>query len=112
MNNETKELVDKMKEIIKKGNVSKIVVKDKNDNTVVSFNMNIGVIGGLVALSAAPWAVITAGIVTAGTGSKVQLIKDTGEIIEFADAVDFASDKISDTAEEIKNSFHKRFGKW
>ena len=45
-------LIDKMKEVIKKGNISKIVVK-RNDDVLINIPLNVGVLGAVVA----PWGI-------------------------------------------------------
>lgn len=42
-------LLAKVKELVKEGNVRRIIIKDKNGKTMVEFPMTIGVIGALVA---------------------------------------------------------------
>lgn len=43
------QLITKVKELIKEGNVRRIIIKDKNDKTLVEFPLTIGVIGAVVA---------------------------------------------------------------
>ena len=43
------DLIAKIKELIKEGNVRKITISDKNGNELVSFPMTLGVIGALIA---------------------------------------------------------------
>jgi len=42
-------LLEKIKELIKEGNVRKIIIKDKKDKTIVEFTLTIGVIGVVLA---------------------------------------------------------------
>ncbi len=109
--NTNNELSEKVKELIKKGNVTKIIVKDKNGKKIVSFNTNVGIIGGLVAMSAAPWALIATAIVTAGTGCTVKVIKDNGEVITLSDTIENVTNKVGDTAENIRDTIMKHFNK-
>jgi len=39
------ELLKKVKELIKEGNVRKIIIKDKNQKSIVEFPLTIGVVG-------------------------------------------------------------------
>ena len=75
------ELVEKIKELVKKGNVTKIVIK-KGDNILVNIPLNVGIVGGIIGVAAAPWAVIAAAVATAGFACKVELVKKDGEIME------------------------------
>lgn len=43
------QLLNKVKELIKEGNVRKITVADKNGKELISFPLSIGVVGMLVA---------------------------------------------------------------
>ncbi len=64
-----KETVEKIKAKVKEGNVDKIQIS-KNNEIVLSLPVNIGIIGGIVGLAAAPWAFIAATIATLGFGCK------------------------------------------
>jgi len=44
-----KELTQKVKELVKEGNVRKITIKDKNGNIILSIPLTIGVIGAVLA---------------------------------------------------------------
>lgn len=43
------DLLRKVKELIKEGNIRRITIKDKNGKTVVEFPLTLGVIGAVVA---------------------------------------------------------------
>ena len=77
---ETNDVVEKIKELVKKGNVTKIVVK-KNDNVLVNIPLNVGIVGGIIGVAAAPWAIVAAAVATAGFACKVELVKEDGEIV-------------------------------
>jgi hypothetical protein len=47
VNGET--LVKKVKEIIKEGNVRKIMIKDKDDKVIMEFPLTFGVVGAVIA---------------------------------------------------------------
>ncbi len=42
-------LLEKVKELIKEGNVRRIIVKDKNGKTMIEFPLTIGVVGTVLA---------------------------------------------------------------
>ena len=80
--------MDKVKEMVKKGNVSKIAVK-KGDETIVNIPVNVGVVGALVA----PWGVIAAAIATVGFKCTVELTTTDGKVIDITKRAEgFASD--------------------
>lgn len=43
------EIVKKIKELIKEGNVRRVRIKDENDKTLMEFTLTIGVIGTVLA---------------------------------------------------------------
>lgn len=69
--------MDKIKELVKKGNVSKIAVK-KDDETIVNIPVNVGVVGAIVA----PWGVIAAAIATVGFKCRVEITTTEGKVID------------------------------
>ena len=75
------DIVEKVKELVKKGSVTKIVIK-KNDNILVNIPLNVGIVGSIIGVAAAPWAIIAAAVATAGFACRVEIVKDDGEILE------------------------------
>ena len=71
------ETVEKVKELVKKGNVTKISVK-KDDETVVNIPVNVGLIGTIVA----PWGVLAAAVAAFGFKCKIELTKDDGTVVD------------------------------
>jgi uncharacterized membrane protein len=41
-------LLEKVKELIKEGNVRRIIIKDKNDKVLVEFPLTFGVVGAVI----------------------------------------------------------------
>ena len=76
-----KDTVDKIKAKVKEGNVDKIQIS-KNGEIVLSLPVNIGIIGGIVGLAAAPWAFIAATIAALGFGCKIEIVKKDGSTDE------------------------------
>lgn len=71
------DLVEKLKELVKKGNVTKIQVL-KDGETIVNFPLNVGIVAGVAA---APWALILAAVTTLGMDCHIEVVKDDGEIL-------------------------------
>lgn len=71
------ELVEKVKELVKKGNVTKIQVK-KNGEVVVNFPVTVGIVAGVAA---APWALLLAAITTFGLDCSIDVVKEDGQTI-------------------------------
>ena len=82
-------VLDNLKELIKKGNVAKIVVK-KDDEVVLNIPVNLGIIGTVVA----PWGAVLGVIAAFGFKCVVEVVKDDGTIID-------VSDTVSDTMETV-----------
>ncbi len=95
---EIKTVIEKIKELIKKGNVSKIVVRYKGD-VLLSIPVNLGVVGTVVGLAASKWAVLAAVLGTVGFGCTVELIKDNGEVVDVMTEQD--TQKARDTAVDM-----------
>ena len=92
---DVKTAVEKIKELVKKGNVSKIVVRRKGE-VLLSIPVNVGVVGAVIGLTAAKWAVLAAVLGTVGFGCSVEIVKDDGEVVNVVTEED--SQKAKDTA--------------
>lgn len=73
------ETVEKIKELVKKGNVTKISVK-RDEETIVNIPLNVGLVGTLVA----PWGVIAAAIAAFGFKCQIELTKDDGTVVDIS----------------------------
>lgn len=94
-------LVAKMKEVVKRGNISKILVTRDGD-TVVNIPLTVGVLGTVVA----PWGMIAGVVAAFGFKCKIEFVKDDGSVIDITEkAGDFyeeAKEKGSDIYEDLK----------
>ena len=71
-------IVEKLKSAIRKGNVSKIIVR-KGDDVILNLPVNVGIIGSVLA----PWA--AGGVIAIfGTKCTVELVKDNGEVVDIS----------------------------
>lgn len=102
---ETKNIMDKIKELVKKGNVSKIIVRHNGD-VILSIPVSVGVVGMVVGLSAAKWAVLAAALATVGFGCSVEIVKDDGEIVNVVSEEDTkkAKDTAANFVTEVKDA--------
>lgn len=73
-------LMDKVKEIVKRGNVTKIVVRHDGD-TVLNLPLNAGILGVVIA----PWGVLLGVLAAFGFKCTIDLIKDDGSVISLSD---------------------------
>ncbi len=88
----SKTVLKKLKEVIKSGNVSKILIK-KNGETVMNIPVNVGIVGTVLAPVAA-----VAGIITAfGTKCVIEVVKKNGEILDISAR---ANETIGDVVEK------------
>ena len=75
--NDADELIEKLKDLVKKGNVDRIVIR-RNEDVLLNIPVNVGLVGSVIGLAAAPWAVIAAAVATFGFNCKVEIVKKDG----------------------------------
>lgn len=73
-------LMDKVKEIVKCGNITKIVVKHDGD-VVLNLPLNAGILGVVIA----PWGVLLGVLAAFGFRCTIDLVKDDGSVISLSD---------------------------
>ncbi len=99
-------VIDKIKELVKKGNVSRIVVCRKGQQ-VLNIPVSVGVVGAVVGLAAAKWVTLAAVLATIGLGCTVEVIKSDGGIVNVMDEESnqkvrsFAADAVEKVKENI-----------
>lgn len=74
---EVKALVEKLKRKVGEGNVSRVQIR-KGDEIVLSVPVNVGIVGGIIGLAAAPWALIAGSVAAFGLGCKLEVVKKDG----------------------------------
>ncbi|MEA4922056.1 MAG: DUF4342 domain-containing protein [Eubacteriaceae bacterium] len=80
-------VLDAVKELIKRGNVAKIVVKSKTGETLVNIPVNAGIVGTIIA----PWGAVAGVVASIGFKCVVEIVKGDGTVIDVSDrASDFA----------------------
>lgn len=94
-------LISKMKEVVKKGNISKILVTREGD-TIINIPLTVGVLGTVVA----PWGMIAGVVAAFGFKCRIEFVKDDGSIIDITekagDIYEEAKEKGADIYEDIK----------
>ena len=73
-------VIDKIKELVKKGNVSRIIVCRKGEQ-LLNIPVSVGAVGAVVGLAAAKWVTLAAVLATIGLGCTVEVIKSDGGIV-------------------------------
>ena len=86
MNETTNKILEKLKELVREGNVRRIKVS-KDGEVLVNIPLTVGAVGGLLGLMSAPLLIVAGAIATFGVGCKVELENTEGEVIE-ADMTD------------------------
>ena len=80
MNEKTKDIFDRLKDLVHEGNIRRVLVK-KDGETIVNVPLTVGVVGGVLALNA-PLLLVATAVATFGFGCTVELVKDDGDIVE------------------------------
>ena len=101
------DIMENLKALVRKGNVSRIVIS-KDDKELVNIPVNVGIVGGVVGLAAAKWVVIAAVLATVGFGCMVQVVKEDGEITEVfgKEQAEKARSKATEIVEDVKEKFN------
>ena len=74
---EAKATVEKLKRKVAEGNVDRIQIR-KGEEIVLSVPVNVGIVGGIIGLAAAPWALIAGSVAAFGLGCKLEVVKKDG----------------------------------
>lgn len=94
-------VIDKIKDAIRKGNVSKIMIK-KDDEILLNLSVNIGLAGTILF----PWAAIVGMLAAFGTKCSIELLKDDGEVVDLSakanETLETVVEKGSNLADEMK----------
>jgi len=96
-------LFSSLKNLVKKGNVAKILVK-KDEDVVLNVPLNAGILGICIA----PLASVVAIVAAFGFKCTIEVVKTDGTIIDVSDAV---TDKVSQAAEFGSDKFEAFKGK-
>jgi len=103
-NNFTKQgnaVIENLKALVKKGNVSKIVIK-RDGEVMLNIPVNLGILGTVIA----PWGAVLGVLAAFGTKCTIELVGTDGTIIDVSDTVTekfgAAVEKGSEVAGEVK----------
>lgn len=101
------DIMENLKALVKKGNVSRIVIS-KDEKELVNIPVNVGIVGGVVGLAAAKWVVIAAVLATVGFGCAVQVVKEDGEVSEVygKEQAEKARTMAAGIVEDVKEKFN------
>ena len=85
-NNKVQAIVEKVKELVQRGNVSRIVVR-KGERVLLNIPVNVGIVGGVVAVASAKWLLASI-LATVGFGCCVEVVKEDGNVVNVMDEED------------------------
>ncbi len=74
----TKKIRKRIEKAIKHGKVDRIRIS-KDDETILSIPVNVGVIGGIIGLATFPWVMILGTVAIIGYGCKIEIVKKEGD---------------------------------
>ena len=102
------QIVEKVEELAKDSNASRIYLK-RNGETVLNISLGAGIIGAIIGLTAAPFAVLTTALISFGLDCEIELEKKDGTIInlsntEFGSKLEKAKSDVKDKAKEFFGS--------
>ena len=105
--NNVNSIMENLKALVKKGNVSRIVIS-KDAKELVNIPGNVGIVGGVVGLAAAKWVVIAAVLATVGFGCTVQVVKEDGEVTDVygKEQAEKARQVAAGIVEDVKEKFN------
>lgn len=85
-------IIENIKALVKKGNVSKIVIK-KDGEILLNIPVNLGILGTVIA----PWGAVLGTLAAFGFKCTIELVGDDGTIIDVSDTV---SDTVGSVVEK------------
>lgn len=91
------DLYAKVKEIVKKGNVSRIVVK-KGENTLLNLPLNVGIVGGILV---GPTALIVGVVAAYGFNCEITFYNTDGSSINLSEKAGKYVEKAKEKGEDI-----------
>lgn len=90
-------VLDAVKDLIRKGNVSKIVVRNKDDEMMINVPVNVGIAASLIA----PCGILTAAVAAFGFKCNVEVVKTDGTIIDVSNRANEAVGKAVEMGSEF-----------
>ncbi len=108
---DVQKVIDKIKELVQKGNVSRIVVNRKGQQ-LLNIPVSVGAVGAIAGLAYAKWLMLAGVLATIGFGCTVELIKSDGGIVNVMDEEsnqmvrEFAADAVEKVKENIPVSIN------
>ena len=77
---QAEQIVETVKELVKDGSASRVLLKRKGE-TLLNLSLNTGILGAVIGLTAAPFAVLTAALVSFGLDCEIEIEKKDGTVL-------------------------------
>ncbi len=77
---QAEQIVEKIKAAVKDGGGSRVLLK-RHGETLMNLSLNTGMIGAVVGLKLAPFAVLTTALVSFGLDCEIEIEKEDGTVI-------------------------------
>ena len=77
---QAEQIVEKIKAAVKDGGGSRVLLK-RHGETLMNLSLNTGMIGAMVGLKLAPFAVLTTALVSFGLDCEIEIEKEDGTVI-------------------------------
>ena len=82
MSENTDKIVEEIKDVVREGGVSSIIITNKEGEVKLNVPLTVGAIGVTVGLFTIPWITIGTVIATVGLGCGIEVKKSDGQIIK------------------------------
>lgn len=83
------DLIEDIKAAVRKGNVSKLVIK-RNNEVVLNLPVNVGLVGTVLF----PWAMVAGALAAFGTKCTIELVKDNGDVVDLSEKASAAVETV------------------
>ena len=77
---QAEQIVEEVKSILKENEANRILLKRKGE-TLLNLSVNVGILGAVIGLSAAPFAVLTTALISFGLDCEIEIEKADGTVI-------------------------------
>lgn len=96
------EIIDKLKELVKKGQVNRILLQ-KDGSTVLDIPIVAGAVGALIFTGATAVGILAA----LATGCEMMIVKENDDIIDIREILEDTAETVKGKAEDVMKHFSK-----
>lgn len=102
------EFVDGIKDIVKKGNVTRIKIK-KDNRVLIDIPVNAGVVGGAIGIAYLPALMAVGAVAAVVSKIQVEIERPGGKVEVVNDILKNAADDVKDKAENLANDVKQTY---